>query len=115
MNTHSVERSYWIVVGSRANFALTRELGFTVQGFKSRHRKKAEQMHPGDMLAYYITGVKGFAAIAEITSDAFEDHTPLWRSTNKKRADEDYPLRVNIEPKLTLPEGVFLPAEEIAR
>lgn len=108
------ERSYWIVVGSPDNVQRTRELGFTVQGFKSRHRKKAEQMRPGDLLAYYVTGIKGFAAIAEITSTAYEDHDPIWHSSNKKRADEDYPWRVRIEPVLTLPDGVFLPAEEIA-
>lgn len=109
------ERNHWVVVGSPENVARTRELGFTVQGFKSRHRKKAERMRPGDLLAYYITGVKGFVAIAEITSPAFEDHSLIWRSTNKKRSDEDYPWRVSIEPRLTLPEGEFVPAEPIAR
>ncbi len=109
------ETGYWIIVGSPDNFATTREHGFTVQGMKSRHRKKAEQMKPGDKLIYYITGVKAFGGIATVTSDYFEDHEIIWRSTNKKRQDEDYPWRVNIEPDVILDDGEYLLAEPVAR
>lgn len=109
------ETNYWVIVGSPENFATTRAHGFTIQGIKSRHRKKAEQMHPGDKILYYVTGVKGFGATATITSEYFEDHTIIWQSTNAKRAAEDYPYRVHIEPDVILPEGQYLPAEPIAR
>jgi hypothetical protein len=49
--------NYWIIVGSPENFARTRARGFTVQGIKSRHRKKAEKMKPGDKIVWYLTGV----------------------------------------------------------
>ena len=106
---------YWIIVGSPENFATSREHGFTIQGMKSRHRKKAEQMKPGDKIVYYITGIKAFGGVATITSGYFEDHTLIWRSTNKNRQDEDYPYRVKIEPDVILDEGEYLPAEPIAR
>ncbi len=109
------ETGYWVIVGSPENFATTREHGFTIQGMKSRHRKKAEQMKPGDKLIYYITGLKAFGGIATITSEYFEDHTIIWRSTNKKRGEEDYPYRVKIEPDVILDEGEFVPAETVAR
>jgi hypothetical protein len=105
----------WIVVGSTDNFAATRVLGFTIQGFKSRHRKKAETMRPGDRLIWYITGVKAFGGCATLTSTYFEDHTPIWKSKDLKRDTEDYPFRVNIAPVVTLPEDEFVPAEPIAR
>ena len=54
------QTAYWIVVGSPGNFEKTRELGFSIQGLKSRHRKKAERMKPGDKIAYYIPGRKAF-------------------------------------------------------
>ena len=82
---------YWIVVSSLENWHKTVEHGFTLQGIKSRHRKKAQQMQPGDKIIYYCTGVKAFAGITTITSEAFEDHTPIWISGNTKKADEDYP------------------------
>jgi len=106
---------YWILVGSPENFEATREHGFRVQGFKTRHRKKAEAMRPGDRLVYYLTGVQGFAATATVISEAFEDHTPIWKSKDPKKATEDYPWRVQIEPDIVLPPGVVVPAEELAR
>jgi predicted RNA-binding protein len=109
------DTGYWVIVGSPENFATTREHGFTIQGMKSRHRKKAEQMKPGDKIVYYVTGLKAFAGVATITSDYFEDHTIIWRSTNKKRQDEDYPYRVTIEQDIILDDGEFISAEPIAR
>lgn len=108
-------RTNWIIVGSPENFAATRAHGFTVQGIKSRHRKKAEVMQPGDRIIWYITGLKAFAGMAEITSTFFEDHTPIWKSKDPKKAAEDYPYRVNIRPTVVLDDTDFVPAEPIAR
>jgi len=107
--------NYWIIVGSPENFAKTRELGFTVQGMKSRHRKKAEAMKPGDKIVYYITGRKAFAGISTITSPYFESHEPIWKSKNPKKDAEDYPFRVEISPELVLADDDFIPAEGLAR
>lgn len=107
--------SYWIVVGSLDNYRRTAERGFTVQGFKSRHRKKAERMAPGDKLIWYVTGVKALAGVATITSPFFESHERIWESGDPKKAAEDYPYRVEIAPDLVLPEGEFVEAEPIAR
>ena len=77
--------SYWIIVGSPENFARTAERGFTVQGLKSRHRKKAERMRPGDKIVYYLTGVKALAGIATVTSPYFESHERIWESKDEKK------------------------------
>jgi hypothetical protein len=106
---------YWIVVGSVENFRRTAEHGFTLQGLKSRHRKKAERMGPGDKLVYYLTGIKAFGGIATVDSPSFESHERIWTSGDPKKAAEDYPFRVRIGPDLILPEEGFLPAEGIAR
>jgi hypothetical protein len=105
----------WIIVSSVDNFHRTRDLEFTVQGIKSRHRKKAEQMQPGDRIIYYCTGVKAFAGIATITSTFFESDEKIWESGNKKRAGEDYPFRVQIAPDLILDDADFVSAEPLAR
>ncbi len=60
-----------MIVGSLDNFRRTAELGFTIQGVKSRHRKKAERMAAGDQIAHYATGLKVFAGIATIMSPFF--------------------------------------------
>lgn len=109
------EKTNWIITGSPENFRTTREHGFTIQGLKSRHRKKAERMQPGDRMAWYVTSVKAFGATATVTSEYFEDHTLIWKSTNPKKGDEDYPFRVNIKPDVVLDEDDFVDAEPVAR
>jgi len=44
---------YWMIVSSPDNFRKTRELGYTIQGLKSRHRRRVETMRVGDRLLYY--------------------------------------------------------------
>ncbi|MFN8594541.1 MAG: EVE domain-containing protein [Thermomicrobiales bacterium] len=107
--------NYWIIVGSPENFARTGELGYTVQGIKSRHRKKAERMKPGDKIVYYLTGRKAFGGVATIESPYYEDHAPIWKSGDPKKAAEDYPFRVRIAPDVILPVEDAIPAEPIAR
>jgi hypothetical protein len=108
--------SYWIVVGSPDNFEKTAELGFTVQGLKSRHRKKAERMAKGDRLVWYITGEQAFAGIATIEGPCFEDHEPIWTpKKGGKKEEEDYPWRVPISKEVVLPRSEWVDAEGPAR
>jgi predicted RNA-binding protein len=111
------ERQYWILVSSADNLQATKDHGFSVQGMKSRHRKKAEQMAPGDKLIYYLTGKKVFAATATVTSEHFEDDDPIWTSKNTKPdgSPENYPFRVEIEPELVADEDAWIDAEPVAR
>lgn len=99
-----------MVVGSPDNFARTRERGFTMQGFKSRQRRKVvEQMQPGDHLVYYLTRVQAFGATARIESEGFEDHELIWQS----KPGEDYPWRVKISPDIVLDEGCWVPSDAV--
>jgi len=109
------ENTNWIITGSVDNFRSTREHDFTVQGLKSRRRKTAEQIRPGDRVTWYITGIKAFGATATVTSEYFEDHTPIWKSNKKKLDDEDYPNRFNIKADIVLDEEDFIDAEPVAR
>ena len=102
---------YWIIVTSRENYEATRDRNFTIQGVKSRHRKKAMEMQPGDKLIYYVTGIQQFAGTAEVTSTFFEDDEPIWKSKGKKQ-DENYPWRVHIKPERILDEAGWVDSEE---
>ncbi len=106
---------HWLIVSGIDNFRASRQLGFTIQGMKSRHRRKAEKMRAGDRITYYITGIKAFAGTVRITGPSFESHEPIWKSKDPKRDAEDYPWRVPIEAEVILPEADFVPAEPIAR
>ncbi len=111
------DRQYWVLVSSPDNLRATKELGFTVQGIKSRHRKKAEQMKPGDKLIFYLTGKKMFAATATVTSGFYEADDLIWTSNNTKRdgSPENYPYRVKTEPEVVAEEDAWIDAEPVAR
>jgi len=102
---------YWMIVSSPENFRKTRDLGFTIQGLKSRHRRRVETMKVGDRVLYYVTGRAAFAATVTVASPMYEDHTPIWRTS---RRDEDYPWRVHVRLDIALDEADWIPAKELA-
>jgi len=103
----------WILTGSLENFRVNVERGFNVIGFKERRRLQAKEMRPGDEIVFYVTGVQEFGGIARVTSEVYEDRTPIWPQ-GKKKKHEDYPWRVDAEPVLILSEESFVAAEELA-
>ncbi|MGI8632068.1 MAG: EVE domain-containing protein [Solirubrobacterales bacterium] len=102
----------WILTGSLENFLINVERGFDVIGFKERRRRQAEEMEIGDDIVFYVTGVQAFGGIARVTSEVFEDRTPIWPQ-GKKKKPEDYPWRVSGEPVAVLDEQDFVPAEDL--
>lgn len=110
----ATEPQYWIIVSSLSNHHITRDRGFDLQGLKTRQRKKLELVQPGDKFIYYCTGVKKFAGITTVTANGFEDHTPIWKSGEKKKVD-DYPFRFPIELDIWLDDEQLIDAEEMAR
>jgi len=100
----------WMVVTSPDNLGRTSDLGFSIQGFKTRQRRKVlEQMRAGDNLVYYVTKVQAFGATARIESDGYEDHELIWQS----KPGEDYPWRVKISPGVVLDEADWVPSEAV--
>lgn len=99
----------WVVVGGPEIFGKTREMGFTRHGFKSTRRNMANSIQPGDLLAFYVTGKKQFAAIARVTSPVVEEQTRIWQSD--KKPSEMYPYRAAIEKVIAPDEDRWLDAE----
>ena len=103
----------WVIVGSAENYGISQAHGFTVQGIKSRHGKKALEIRPGDSFIYYLTGLQVLASIVTVQSDYFEDYTPIWACGSKKTG-ELYPFRFRIAPDLILTPDQYLPTESVA-
>jgi hypothetical protein len=106
-----VPKRTWILTGSPENHAATRERGFTLIGMKERRRRQAEEMLPGDRIVLYATRVKAFAGSMTLTSELFEDRTPVW--PGKPGNPDPYPWRFEAAPELVLEEAEWLPAEEL--
>jgi hypothetical protein len=101
----------WILTGSPENFAATRAHGFTVIGMKERRRRMAEAMAPGDRIVFYLTKIGAFGGSVLITSDLYEDRTPIWPGT--PGAPDPYPWRLDTEPEVVLADDAFVPAEDV--
>ncbi len=104
--------AYWIVVGSEENMRIAEARGFDIFGFKSTRRAEASRIKPGDRLIFYLTKIMKFGGLAEVTSEYYEDHTKVFRST--KKPAEDYPFRVNAKPIVVLSPDQYLDVKEIA-
>jgi predicted RNA-binding protein len=102
----------WIVVGSPENFEIARDRGFDMFGFKSSRRRESATMKPGDKLIFYLTGVMKFGGVADVTSEVFEDHSPVFKT--EKKPGEDYPWRVQTKPDRLLTKGQWLDVKEYA-
>ena len=103
---------HWILTGSHENFAINRERGFDVIGFKEGRRRQAGEMEPGDEIFFYVTGIQVFGGAARVLSNTFEDRKPIWPQ-GKKRKPEEYPWRVDSEPIVILDYERFVPAESL--
>lgn len=76
----------------------------SISGFRATQRSMAEKVHPGDSFVCYITGLKRWFAILEVTSECFEDHTPIFTE-----ADDPFVIRVRVRPRLCLPLNESIP------
>lgn len=104
--------SHWMVNLTPENYEITRQLGFSVLGLKTRHRRKAERMAPGDRVLYFVSRWNAFPAVATITSTFFEDHRPIWINYDQK--PDSYPWRVSTRPDIVLEPREWIDAFQIA-
>jgi predicted RNA-binding protein len=102
--------NYWMLVTTTENYQITQDKGFTIQGVRSKHRRKAQRMQPKDRLLYYIRPLQRFPGVATIMSTFWEEHVPIWHSTS---AQEDFPYRVQVRPDTILEEDDYLDAREL--
>lgn len=100
----------WLLVSSADNFETSRARGFDIAGMKSRHRRKAERVAPGDRVAYYLVGVKSVGGLAEVTGTCFEDETKIWESN---KPGEVYPFRFPVKLTYARDKGHYLPMESL--
>jgi EVE domain len=102
----------WVLTGSLANFRATRKHGFSVIGAKEGRRRMAEQIVPGDRIAFYVTGVQAFGGIVRVTGEMYEDRSTIW--PGKPSKPDPYPWRFATEPEAVLEEDEFVPAVDLA-
>ena len=102
--------THWLLVSSPGNFEASRARGFDIAGMKSRHRKKAEAVKPGDTVFFYLVGIKSIGGLAEVTGTYFSDDTHIWEG---RKEGEEYPFRFPIKPVAIIASPAdFVPVED---
>ena len=103
-------KTYWMLVTSEENFHISREGGFEIQGFEHHERRKASRVTPKDRILYYLSDRRVFAATATVSSDPFEDDSPIWKHHNPR---EDFHQRVNIKSDSILDDEQYVDALQV--
>lgn len=102
--------THWLLVSSPENFETSRARGFDLAGMKSRWRKPAAEVRPGDTVFYYVTGQKAIAGESKVVGEAFfDDATKIWEST---KPGEVYPWRFPVEIVTARDKDDYLPAAD---
>jgi hypothetical protein len=104
------DRTNWLLVSHPDNLETSRARGFDVAGMKSRHRKKAERVKPGDRVIYYLVGVKAVGGISEATGTYYEDFNHIWTSSKE---GEEYPFRFPVKPLWIRDKGDYVPMVDL--
>ena len=107
----NVGRNYWMFVESPENFAIIKDMGVTLFGMGQRYKRRAERMSPGDKALFYVRGARKWTACATITSEYFEDDSPVFSDHNP---DERFPFRVRMKPDIVLDETDYIDATLLA-
>jgi hypothetical protein len=95
-------RKYWLDLFTGITWDEFKKNGATVSGFRRRRYKLVKQIHIGDYLLCYLTGLSRFIGVLEVKSECFEDDAPIWK-------DAEFPLRFKVEiiheltPKTAIP------------
>ncbi len=108
----TAERTNWLLVSSAENFETSRARGFDIAGMKSRHRRKAERVAPGDRVLFYLTVIKSIGGVAEVTGEFYEDDAHVWDSN---KPGEEYPYRFPILMQKARDKGDYLPLDALVR
>jgi predicted RNA-binding protein len=85
-----MEKKYWLDLFTGKTWEEFLKSGATVTGFRERRKKLAQEIHPGDYLLCYLTGISRFVAVLNVKSECYYDKAPIWK-------DEDFPVRFDVE------------------
>ena len=100
-------KNYWMFVQTQENFEVSKELGFTLHGLRTRQRRRAQRMEPDDRVLYYVSDLRKWTATASIASRYFEDREPIWKVDDRR---EPFPYRVKLSPAIVLDEADYIDA-----
>jgi hypothetical protein len=98
--------NYWLDLFTGTTWEEFQKAGAKVSGFREHNRGRAKGIRPGDVLLCYLTGVKRWVGLLEVTGPLCEDTSPIW-------AEEIFPIRFPVRPLVMLKPELGVPMDEL--
>lgn len=99
-------REYWLDLFTGVTWQQFLDAGGETSGFRASRKGYVRQIKTGDYFLCYLTGVSRFIGILEVTSQMFEDSTPIW-------PDEDFPCRLKVKVVAALTPETAVPVQNL--
>lgn len=96
--------NYWLDLFTGTTWEEFQKAGANVTGFREHNRKRASKIKPGDVFLCYLTGVKRWVGLLEVTGELFVDERPIW-------GEEVFPIRFSVKPLVMLKPEHGVPME----
>jgi predicted RNA-binding protein len=100
------ERNYWLDLFTPMTWEEFLAAGSKVSGFRDSRWSTLQKVRVGDYLLCYITGISRWIGILEVTSEPFQDATPIWKH-------DSFPCRVKVKLVAKLTPETGIPVKEM--
>jgi hypothetical protein len=98
--------NYWLDLFTGTTWQEFQKAGSKVTGFREHNRKRAQGIKRGDIFLCYLTGVKRWVGLLEVTGDQYRDDAKIW-------GEEVFPIRFPVKPLVLLKPETGVPMEEL--
>jgi predicted RNA-binding protein len=90
--------NYYLNLFSPETYEAFNRSGRTVSGFRTRQRRAAERIQPGDRFVCYMTKLSRWVGVLEVEEGPYEDDTPIFYEE-----DDPFVVRFRVRPVAWLP------------
>jgi hypothetical protein len=95
---------YWLDLFTGKTWQEFQAAGSKVTGFRESNWKRAAHVKPCDIFLCYLTGVKRWVGILEVTGERHKDESPIFE-------DDIFPVRFPVKPLVILAPEQGVPME----
>ncbi len=99
--------AYYTDLFSPETYEVFTQSNQSISGFRVRQKNAASQIKPGDKLVCYVTKISRWIGVLKVTSEFFEDSTPLFYLE-----DDPFVIRFRVEPQIWLSKEKAVPIHE---
>jgi hypothetical protein len=97
--------NYWLDLFTGTTWAEFQKAGATINGFRDHNWTRARNVKVGDIFLCYLTGVKRWVGLLEVTGERYRDDHPIW-------GEEVFPVRFPVKPLAILQPEHGVPMKE---